>query len=248
VPYGDTGALATALDQTNADACVILEPVQGENGVIIPPAGYLRDARRLCSEHGALLMLDEIQTGLGRLGVWWGAGRDGVVPDILLTGKVLSGGIVPVGAMVTTTDLFSGLNKDPMLHSSTFAGNPLAMAAVMATLEALKREDVVARSQRLGEVILESLRSILAETCPGLVVEVRGLGLLIGAEFIEDHIASDFIFNLLQRKVILSSALNTDRVARLTPPALLSETELQWLFEAVRESGIALQRRYITKA
>jgi putrescine aminotransferase len=244
VPYGDVAAIAAALVRTRDDACVILEPVQGENGVIIPPPAYLSEVRTLCSSHGALLILDEIQTGLGRLGVWWGADREGVVPDILLCGKVLSGGIMPVGAALTTAELFAGINNDPFLHTSTFAGNPLAMAAVKATIETIKKEDIVARAGRLGQTILDSLRAILAECCPGLVVEVRGLGLLIGVEFSQDHIAADFIYEVLRRKVILSNSLNASRVARLTPPAMLDDKDLAWLFDAVRGAATALQKRY----
>ncbi|HLF78585.1 MAG TPA: aminotransferase class III-fold pyridoxal phosphate-dependent enzyme [Dehalococcoidia bacterium] len=244
VPYGDASALETALRASAGESCVILEPVQGEAGVIIPPEGYLREVTRLCSLHGALLILDEIQTGLGRLGVWWGCEREGVVPDILLTGKVLSGGVVPVGAAVTSAEIYAGINRDPFLHSSTFAGNPLAMSAVIATIETIKREDLVSKADRLGKTILESLKAILGELCPGLVVEVRGVGLLIGVEFTEDHIAADFILELMQRKVVLSNSLNSSRVARLTPPALLTESDLEWLYKAVRGAAASLSKRY----
>lgn len=247
VPYGDTPALESAIARSDGDACVILEPIQAENGVVVPPVGYLREARRLCSTHDALLILDEIQTGLGRLGVWWGADREGVVPDILLAGKVLSGGVVPVGAAVTSAALYARLNSDPFLHTSTFGGNPLAMAAVRATIETIKREGIVSRAEMLGKALLEPLRQILEVRCPSLIVEVRGVGLLIGIEFIEGHIAADFIFELLQRRVISSNSLNSNRVARLTPPALLSESDLTWLFDAVGGAATALHRRYAAK-
>jgi putrescine aminotransferase len=246
VPYGDLEAMEAALSRARDQACVILEPVQGEAGVIIPPVGYLSEIRRLCSEYGALLVIDEIQTGLGRLGTWWGC--EGVVPDILLSGKVLGGGVVPVGAAIASSNVYAGLNRDPFLHSSTFAGNPLAMSAVIATIETLQREDVPSRAASLGATILEGVQGILREHCPGLVTDVRGIGLLIGIEFTADHIASDFILELLQRKVVLSNSLNSVRVARLTPSAFLTGDQLDWLFDAVRSAATALSKRYVSVA
>src|SRR5262249_17870045 len=125
VPFGDIEALSLSLAASGENSCVVLEPVQGEAGVIVPPAGYLRTVRDLCDQNGAFLILDEIQTGLGRLGAWWGADREAISPDILLVGKGLSGGCVPVAAAVTTPRAFEPLNRDPLLHSSTFGGNPL---------------------------------------------------------------------------------------------------------------------------
>ncbi len=244
VPFDDVNALDEALAKSGGDACVILEPVQGENGVVVPKDGYLRAVRKLCDHHDALLILDEVQTGLGRLGAWWGAQREDVTPDILLAGKALGGGVVPVGAALTTSHLFERLNKDPLLHSSTFAGNPLAMAAVSATIETIEAEDIVGRAAGLGDTLLTSLRRIIAETCSDLVSEVRGVGLLIGIEFKQDHLAADFTYELLNRRVILSNSLNSFRVARLTPSALLSPDEAGWLLDAVREAGEALNRRY----
>lgn len=244
VPYGDASALERALGEGSGDACVIIEPIQGENGVIVPPVGYLRDVRRLTSTRNALLVLDEIQTGLGRLGVLWGGDREGIVPDILLAGKVLSGGVIPVGAVITSAALYAGLNSDPFLHTSTYAGNPLAMAAVTATLATIANEDIVNRAGALGGRLLQSLQQIVADRCPSLVVDVRGVGLLIGVEFAQDHVAGDFIFELLQRKIVLSNSLNTARVARLTPPAILSESDITWLLGAIDEAASALNRRY----
>jgi putrescine aminotransferase len=244
VPSGDAVALGEALAKSNENACVILEPVQGENGVVIPPAGYLRAVRDLCDRHAALLILDEVQTGMGRLGFWWGAQREDVTPDILLAGKALGGGVMPVGAAITTPALYAGLNNDPLLHSSTFAGNPLAMAAVIATIETIQAEDIIERAAKLGDTLLASLRSIIDECCAGLVAEVRGVGLLIGIDFKQQHYAADFTYELLNRRVILSNSLNSFCVARITPSALLTKDEAQWLLDAVREAAVALNRRY----
>src|SRR5262249_15519962 len=145
VPFGDGAALAAALALDAGHTAVILEPVQAEGGVRLPPAGYLRQVRDLCNAAGATLIFDEIQSGLGRLGIWWGAGIEVVSPDILLVGKTLGGGVMPVGAVVATPEIFAPLNEDPLLHSSTFAGNPLAAVAASTTLDVIRSEGLVER-------------------------------------------------------------------------------------------------------
>ena len=244
VSYGDAEAMETALAEDGGRSCVILEPVQGENGVVIPPSGYLRDVRRLCDVNGALLILDEIQTGLGRLGSWWGADREQVIPDILLVGKALGGGVMPVGAAVTRASTFLKLNRDPFLHTSTFAGNPLAMAAVEAAITIIRRDGIVTRANVLGERILRELKEILHTECPDLIADVRGVGLLLGIEFRQEHVAGDFIHELLLRRVISANSLNAFRVARLTPPAVMTEPECRWLCDAVGDAARTLQQRY----
>jgi putrescine aminotransferase len=244
VAYGDAEAVRESLSKDGERSCVIVEPVQGENGVIVPPEDYLREVRSLCRESGAFLMLDEIQTGLGRLGWWWGAEREGIVPDILLVGKALGGGVMPVGAAVTTQATFQQLNRDPLLHTSTFGGNPLAMAAVAASISAIVRHDIVARASTLGRRILSELQQIVGAECPRLIKEVRGAGLLIGIEFHQEHIAADFMHGLLRKKVLSSNSLNASRVARLTPPAIMNERECDWLFDAVRSAAQAVNKRY----
>jgi putrescine aminotransferase len=241
VPYADPAALETRLRVHGSEACVILEPVQGEGGAIVPPAGYLRQVDELCRHYGAFLILDEIQTGLGRLGAWWGADREGITPDVLLVGKALSGGAVPVAAVVATPEAFAPLNSDFILHSSTFAGNPLAMAAATAAVDVIREEELVTRARELGELILSNVRKILATTCPELIVDVRGLGLLMGIEFKSSDLAGEFMMKLLEHHVIVSHSLNTHRVMRLTPPALLTDAQCDWLFNAVQAAAYALK-------
>jgi putrescine aminotransferase len=244
VPYGDAEAIGAILAKDGERSCVILEPVQGENGVVIPPEGYLREVRRLCDLNGAFLVLDEIQTGLGRLGWWWGADREQVIPDILLAGKALGGGVMPVGAAVTSASAFAKLNRDPFLHTSTFAGNPLTMVAAEAAISAIRRGDIVTCAKALGERILSELEQILHAACPALIAEVRGVGLMLGIEFHQEHVAMDFIQELLSRKVISAHSLNAFCVARLTPPAVMTEFECRWLFNAVRDAARTLNQRY----
>lgn len=243
IPFADPEALEKVLSKNGEECCVILEPVQAEGGVIIPYDGYLREVERLCRHYGAFLILDEIQTGLGRLGAWWGADREQVIPDVLLVGKALSGGVIPVSAAVTSAKAYEKLNQNPLLHTSTFAGNPLATVAARAAINVIKNEGIVHRSKELGEKIFFQVKRILHEICPHLIREVRGIGLLIGIEFEADFLAGDFMFELMHRNVIVSYSLNTHRVVRLTPPAILSESDIDWLSNAISESAITLLKR-----
>ncbi|WP_327035238.1 aspartate aminotransferase family protein [Micromonospora ureilytica] len=244
VPYGDAEALGAAL-AGGPPACVILEPVQGEGGVVIPPPGYLREASRLCRQHGAFLVLDEILTGVGRLGHWWGADREDVRPDVLLAGKSLSGGIVPVSAVIATADAFNAFDKDPFLHTSTFSGAPIAMAATRAAIAAVTVEGLVDRAAKLGAELLSRLQAVAAPY-PHLVREVRGVGLLIGVEFAGPGLAGEAILELLSARVIVNHSMIASTVLRLTPPAVLSGDEVALLVEAFDSALRTLGHRYPT--
>ena len=239
VPFGDAAALAAAL-ATGRDHCVVVEPVQGEGGVIIPPAGYLREVERLCREYEALFVLDEIQTGLGRLGYWWGADREGVTPDILLVGKILSGGVIPVAAVVATDAAYGPFSRDPFVHSSTFAASPVAMAAAAAAIRAVAAEGLVDAAARLGRQISAGVSAVLAERCPHLVAEVRGVGLLIGIELHDEQVAGDLTLELIDRHVLVNHSLNAHKVVRLTPPAVLTEAHVARLLDAFAGAATAL--------
>ncbi|MFE3170593.1 aspartate aminotransferase family protein [Amycolatopsis sp. NPDC059090] len=233
--YGNSGALAAELARHEPGSCaVILEPVQAENGVIVPPDGYLADVARLCAVHDAMLIVDEIQTGLGRLGTWWGIEREGVVPDVLLAGKALGGGVLPIGAVVTSEHIFAALSRDPYLHSSTFGGNQLAMAAACAALRVIERDNLVPKAGVLGERLLSRLRgTLLVEPFTPSVREIRGLGLLLAIEFANADQAGEFMFGLLEHGVISCHSMNAGSVVRLTPPAIIDAADEDWLIEAV---------------
>lgn len=240
VPFGDTDALANTL-ATGPPAVVILEPVQAEGGVRIPPPAYLGEVRAVCDRFDALLVLDEIQTGLGRLGAWWGCTQARITPDVLLAGKALGGGVMPVAAVVSTAAAYGPLDAEPLLHSSTFAGNPLAAAATVATLDVMRTEEVPRRAADLGAVLLSSLRDAL--TGAGDVVrEVRGAGLMIGVEFHAEHHGARFLEEMLNRRVIVCYSLNADRVVRLTPPYLLTGGDVDQLCSAAAEAVRVLVR------
>lgn len=240
VPYGSAQALADAL-ASHDDVCVVLEPVQGEAGVIVPPAGYLREVAALCRQHQAFLVLDEVQTGLGRLGTWWGADREDVVPDVLLAGKALGGGVLPVSALVATDEAFAPFDRDPFIHTSTFSGAPLGMAAVRGAIAAIREDDLVTRAERLGRVLSTELGR-LCDDIFGDLATLRGVGLLIGIELSVDGLAGELLLELMAAGVIANHSLNSDRVLRLTPPAVLDEREVQFLLDAFDRAARAVLR------
>jgi putrescine aminotransferase len=238
VPYGDLPAITVAIEQRAGRACVIVEPIQGEGGVVIPPAGYLSGLAAACTQFGAFLIVDEVQTGLGRLGSWWGVDAEHVRPDVLLVGKGLSGGVVPIAAMVASTETYEPFGRDPFLHSSTFAGSPLACAAALAAVRTIAAEDIVARADQLGERIRTAVAACCAARAASIVTEVRGRGLLIGIEFAAQGHLGELALALLDRGVLVNHSLNASKVLRLTPPAILTEAELA-LFLQVFEDAVA---------
>jgi len=241
VDFAETAALEAALAARAGRACVIVEPIQGEGGVILAPPGYLAEVERLCRRHGALLVIDEIQTGLGRCGRWWASAPEVIQPDIVLVGKALSGGVVPVAAVIAEAGVFAAIGDDPALHSSTFAGSPLASAAVIATLDVLVEERIPERSRELGQRLLADLRAALAAQRRSPVVDVRGAGLLIGIQFTEPSLAAEVVLELLDRDVLVNHSLNNHAVLRLTPPAVISEGQLRQVVTAVADAVAAVR-------
>jgi putrescine aminotransferase len=239
VPFGEPAALRAVL---TAQSAVLLEPVQAEGGVRLPPDGYLRQVRRACTEAGAVMILDEIQSGMGRLGAWWGADLAGITPDVLLAGKILGGGVMPVGGVISSARLFAPLNADPLLHSSTFAGSPLAAVAVTATIGVIKSQGLLERTRELGPRVRDLAADAVTTYCPHLVTEVRGQGLLIGIDFTSADAATEFLIGLLGEHVIPSFSLNSSNVLRLTPPAILDAADLDWLGRALESAARHVSR------
>ncbi|MBF6330744.1 aspartate aminotransferase family protein [Nocardia transvalensis] len=244
IPYNDIPALHAALESCGGSACVIVEPVQGEAGVVLPAPGYLHSVRTLCTEFGALLVVDEIQTGLGRLGTWWGSDPENVRPDILLSGKALGGGVLPVAAAIATEDAYAVLDRDPFLHTSTFSAAPLAMAAVCGAIAAIACEGLVERAAELGAELLPAITAIAVDRLGDRIREVRGRGLLIGIEFADPALAGELLVELVTHNVIPNHSLNSERVLRLTPPAVLDRSEVGFLLDRFDQAVAALAGRY----
>jgi putrescine aminotransferase len=233
VPYGDARALEEAVGDDTA--AVILEPVQGEGGVIVPPDDYLPAARAVCSRRGALLIADEVQTGLGRIGALFGVNHWNVVPDILCLAKALSGGVIPCGSFTTTDAIFAAFHENPMFHSSTFGNNPLAATAAAKAIEITVREKLPERSARLGAALLERLRGLQREH-PALVREVRGKGLLLGIEMRDESLGAALAQGLYERRILVAYALNKPEVIRIEPPLNIPEPYLDRLVTALAET------------
>ncbi|MDQ2909356.1 MAG: aspartate aminotransferase family protein [Candidatus Eremiobacteraeota bacterium] len=240
VPYGDAKALAPVLRDA---AAFIVEPVQGEGGIVVPPSGYLRRARAACDAAGALLIADEVQTGLGRCGLLFGCNRDGVVPDLLALAKGLSGGVVPIGAYVARPSVWNAAYaRLPLAHTSTFGGNPLACAAALAALDVLRDDDLVGKARQRGEQLLAGARRVAA-AYPDVVREARGLGLLVGVELHHEGYAGTIVPEMLKRGVTAAWTLNMQRVIRLEPPLIVTGEEVDMALKALTAGAALAQER-----
>jgi putrescine aminotransferase len=234
IPYGDIEAAVAAIDHDTA--CIIVEPIQGEGGIVIPPDGYLAALREACDQTGALLILDEVQTLLGRTGYWFGCNHEGVSPDIMTTAKALGGGIMPIGAISGRKEIWDAVYFDnPLSHTSTFGGNNLACAAGLATIRIVEEEGLIDRSRRMGALLLSGLQSVSAGS--DLVHEVRGRGLMIGLEFRIDEVGELCVAQMLKRGMCVAYTLNNPRVLRFEPPLIITEEQVQF---AVSTFGEAL--------
>ncbi|HEX2948277.1 MAG TPA: aminotransferase class III-fold pyridoxal phosphate-dependent enzyme [Armatimonadota bacterium] len=219
VPFGDLAAAASAISEETA--AFIVEPIQGENGVIVPPDEYLPGLRQLCTEHGVLLILDEVQTGFGRTGKLFACQHWGVEPDIMTMAKALGGGVMPIGAFTATADVWKAFEPNPLLHSSTFGGNQLACTAGLAAIDVILTENLPAHAAEMGDELLCGLRAV-AEKYPGTITEVRGKGLLIGVEFTDRDIASLVIAGFAQQHILAAYTLNNPSVIRFEPPLIVN--------------------------
>jgi acetylornithine/succinyldiaminopimelate/putrescine aminotransferase len=220
LPFGDEAALAAIDHET---AAVVIEPVQGEGGVRIPPNGFLAALRRRASQTGALLVFDEVLTGFGRVGRRFAFERFEVVPDVLVLAKALGGGM-PLGAFVSSPEILSTLSVDPPLgHVTTFGGHPVSCAAGVAAWRVLERGRLWERSETLGERLLAGLRAL---SWKGHLVDVRGLGLLIGIELDDAERTRQLAEACFAHGLVLNWTLHRDRVIRLAPPLVITESEI----------------------
>ena len=214
---------------------VILEPIQGEGGVNVPSDDYLPGVRKLCDEFGALLILDEVQTGMGRTGKMFACEHYGVAPDLMCLAKSFGGGVMPAGAVVGTKAVFSRLFGNPFLHTTTFGGNPLACAAALANINVLIEERLPERAARMGERLLAGLR----RACVGhdaIVVDVRGKGLMLALEFVNDELGFALGKLMLERGVLVSGTLVNARVIRVEPPLTITQEQADEVCKALAQS------------
>jgi putrescine aminotransferase len=233
VPFGELDALERALDERTA--AVLLEPVQGEGGIIPAPPGYLAGVRAACEGCGALLILDEIQTGLGRTGRWWASEHDGVVPDIMTTAKSLGGSLVPISATIFTEELREFLIPNPFIHLSTFGGSDLACAVALEVIAVIEETGLVEHAAAMGERLLNGLHA-LARSHPEMIAEVRGRGLMAGIQYREDSLGPRMSYQLARHGVLAIYSGNEPSVMRLMPALVIEEAEVDYLLAALERA------------
>ena len=226
VPYGDLEAIKAAI--TPNTAAIMLEPLQGENGIIIPPEGYLKAVKSLCEENNILFIADEIQTGLGRTGALFASQHEGVHPDITIIGKALSGGFYPVSAVLADKDILGLI--EPGEHGSTFGGNPLGAAVAIAALEVIEEENLIENTRIMGQYIMEYLEEIPRKN----IKDIRGKGLLIGVELKHELGGARRFAEALQKRGILVKETH-EHILRLAPPLIIDKATADWMLPILRD-------------
>jgi putrescine aminotransferase len=228
VPFGDGAALAAAVSQRTA--AVVLEPIQAEVGAETPPPGYLAEAQAICEQAGALLVIDEVRTGMGRTGPLFAIEDQGVMPDVLLVGKSLAGGIVPIGALLARRRLWPRVELSFSMSASSFSGNRLACVAALATLDLAEQHDVV-RQGRDASVTLRASVEALQSRYPALLHRVSGQGLLLGLHFASAAIAGEVIRASIQGGLLIAAAFCNNRCVLLEPPLIISRDQIAHAME-----------------
>ena len=241
VTYGDTDDLRRTLSKLQAVgesvAAVILEPIQGEAGVIVPPAGYLTEVRKICDEFGVFLILDEIQTGMGRTGSYFRCLSENVTPDIMTYGKAFGGGIMPITGIIARPKLWvEPLKENPwLLGSPTFGGNPLACSAALGAIQYMVKHDVPKLCREKGEFLIGGLKKLAAEY-PTVIQEVRGAGLMIGVEFYKSEYGYSVAKGLFARRVMTAGTLNNSKTIRFEPAAVTSYEDFKKVLRFMDEA------------
>ena len=239
VEYGDAEAVDKAIRNLvavgDSVAAVIIEPIQGEAGIIIPPPGYLAGLREICDNHGVFLITDEIQTGMGRTGTFWAVEHENVIPDILIMGKAFGGGVMPITGIAARPRLWEKMSDNPwILGSPTFGGNPLCCSAAIAAIKYTVEWDIPKTAAEKGDYIMEKLFE-LKDHYP-ILKAVRGKGLLIGMEFPSDEIGFKLARGLFDQRVLVGGTLNNARVIRIEPPAIISREQIDTVLTCLEKT------------
>ncbi|MGH2482668.1 MAG: aminotransferase class III-fold pyridoxal phosphate-dependent enzyme, partial [Ktedonobacteraceae bacterium] len=239
VHYGDADAveqqLCIAREVGNDIAAVVMEPVQGEAGAIVPPDDFWPRLRQICDTYEVLLIADEVQTGMGRTGKLWGVENWDVAPDIIASAKALGGGVMPIGAFMATPKIWSVLNSDPFVHTSTTGGNPLACAAAIAAINVTLAERIPEQAAEKGAYFIARLKEIAARN-DDMYTQITGKGLLIGQHFVNDEIGYAVASGLFKRGVLISGTLNNARVIRVEPPLVITRAEIDTILNRLEET------------
>ena len=233
IPFNDITALEQTVDEDTA--AVILEPVQGEGGINVPAEGYMKQAEEIAHKKGALLIADEVQTGIGRTGTWFGVEHDGAKPDLMAVAKALGGGVMPIGSVIGTEAAWQGLIEAPFLHTSTFGGGQMACAAGVATLQIIEEENLLQRSAETGAYFKNGIESI-AKEFPQVIKEVRGRGMMIGMDLTKEGAGGMLMALMIDQHVIVAYTLNNPKVIRIEPPLIMPKSVVDHVLEILRNS------------
>jgi putrescine aminotransferase len=251
IPYGDAKALeqklASAKFTGEEIAAVILEPIQGEGGVILPPEDYFPQVRDLCDLYGVLLIVDEVQTGLGRTGKMFGIEHYGVTPDIMCLAKPLGGGVMPIGAFVSTKEIWQEMMPNPFLHSTTFGGNPLACAAAIATINVTLEEKLPEQAAEKGNYFLPKLIELMSQY-DNICQEGRGRGLMIGMEFTSNEVGYEVAKGLFENGILVAGTLINAKTLRIEPPLVISKNELDKVLEVLNKVFADVSNKFNAKS
>jgi len=232
VPFNNIDAVAKAVDSSTG--AIMMEPVQGEGGIIVPDDDYLPKVRQLCDDKKLLLAFDEVQSGMGRTGKNFACEHWGIAPDIMGLAKALGGGVMPVGACTATPEVWKFLEPNPFIHSNTFGGNPVACAAGIAAIEVLVHEDLANKAEVAGRFFKSELEKLKVEF-PKLIMAVRGIGLMIGVEFHERDKAVKAAQELFNRKVLVAHTMNNPKVIRIEPPLIIPVDAIKEVIERFKD-------------
>lgn len=231
IPFNDVNALEKSFQQYgNELACFIVEPIQGEGGIYVGTKDFLQRARELCDAYGSVLVFDEVQSGMGRTGKWWACQHFDVCPDVMAIGKAFGGGIMPVGACIGTDEVWKKYVEQPFLLTTTFGGNPLALAASIATINVLINENIIEETTKKGDVFISGLRSI-QERYPQILKDVRGMGMMIGIEFVENQYGIEFSKKMFSKNVLVAGTLANAQTIRIEPALTITVDEIMYVLE-----------------
>jgi putrescine aminotransferase len=239
VEFGDAGAVENELYKADevgkGIAAVVMEPVQGEAGAVVPPDDFWPRIRKACDEYGALLIADEVQTGLGRTGKMFGVDHWNVAPDIMCLGKALGGGVMPLSAFVATPKIWEKMEGNPFIHTSTFGGNPLACAAGIAAINVTLEENLPEQAARKGLYLLSELKA-LQMRYPRILFEARGKGLLLGMEFANTEIGYKVVAGLFRKGILVAGTLTNSRTVRIEPALNIPEKHLDEILDKLEDT------------
>ena len=239
VPFGDVEALrmVVASGDFTGDrvAAVVIEPIQGEGGIVVAPPGYLKAAREICDQYGCMLIFDEVQSGMGRTGKMCCCEHDGVTPDLMALGKGFGGGVMPIGAVVGTPKTWQKYIDNPFLHTTTFGGNPLACAAAIATIHVLLEENLLQAAAEKGEYLLKHINALAAKY-PKVLKLARGRGLMLGMEFTDNDLGYKVATELFARQILISGTYINARVLRVEPALTIGYPQLDKFLGALEDS------------